>query len=294
MPEALLKVVYVVFPVFCIIGLGNLLARFRTLNLKPIIEVLLYLTIPALVISSLTEKKIHPAELAMTALGACIVVFGTGLISFIYLKLTKSRAGKGFYLTTMFMNSANMAFPVALLAFGTDGLTIVVLYYITISVLVYTVGIYIAKGKDGVSEIFKLPLLYAAVIGIWLNLGDIALPQTIKTTIDMLGDATIPMMQVCLGYQLYSTKLTDLKTSFAASVIRIFGGLAIAYLFVTVLNLDGVIRNVILLTSAMPAAVITFIMSYRYKVEPELVASTVALSTIMSIVTIPLILLWLM
>lgn len=289
-----LKVLSVVIPVFAIIGLGYVFARFRTISLKPVVDILLYLTIPALVITSLTDKKIIPGEMFLLALAACGVVLGTGLLTLIYLKATGNGDGRGMYLTTMFMNCANIPFPIALLAFGQDGLSITVLYYIAISILVYTLGIYIAKGRGGLTEIFKLPLIYATALGLGANLSGVELPAVFMTTMKMLGAATIPLMQLSLGYQLYNTKITHLKDSVAASIIRIGGGLLVAWLIVTLLGIDGLTRQIILLTSAMPSAVITFVMSYRYNVQSEQVASTVAMSTIISLITIPLILMWIL
>lgn len=290
----IVKVLSVVFPVFCIIGLGYVFARFKKISLEPIIEVLLYLTIPALVISSLSRKKLVIDDLAIVSLSAVIVILGTGLLAFAYLALIKRRDLKGFYLPVMFMNSGNMSFPLALLAFGPDGLTVAILYYIAVSLMVYSLGIYIAKGKGGISEMFRLPLIYAAGAGIALNLGDVRLPEAVINTFDMLGAATIPIMQVSLGYRLYSARLAYPGISLAGSVLRIGGGIAIAWAVVTLLGIDGMNRNIILLSSGMPAAVINFVVSHKYKVDSDLVASTVALSTLVSIVTTPILLLWIM
>jgi predicted permease len=256
-----MSILTIVFPVFCIIGLGYFFASLKKISLEPIIEVLLYLTIPALVISSLVKKSFAPGELALISVAVFGVVLGTGLISHLYLSLVKRTELRGFYLTSMFMNSGNMGFPLALLAFGTDGLAVAVIYFIAVGLLVYTLGIYIAKGKGGFSEIFKLPLVYAAVIGITLNLTGMRLPGPVFTTLDMLG--------------------------------AIGGGVAVAYILVTLLGIGGVERKVIILLSAMPSAVINFIMSYRYNLHSELVASIVAMSTFMSVVTTPLVLMWL-
>ncbi len=289
-----MSILAIVFPVFCIIGLGYLFASFKKIDLKPIIDVLLYLTIPALVVSSLTKKSYLPGDLAQIALAVAGVVLATALLSRAYLTLTKKRALRGFYLPTMFMNSGNMGFPLALLAFGTDGLAVAVVYFIAAGLLVYTLGIYIAKGKGGFTEIFKLPLIYAAVIGLTLNLGGMKLPGPVLTTLDMLGAATIPLMQLSLGHHLYSASITSLRTSIAGSVIRIGGGVAIAIVMVNLLGIDGLERKIIILSSAMPSAVITFLMSYKYRLQSELVASIVATSTFMSIVTTPLVLMWLL
>ncbi len=294
MPALILKILAVVFPVFCIIGLGYVFARFKKLSLEPVIEILLYLTIPALVISSLSKKRLVPADLATISLAALIVVLGTGLIAFIYLKIIKRTDLRGFYLPTMFMNSGNMSFPLALLAFGTDGLAVSVIYYIAISLLVYTIGIYIAKGTGGFSEIFKLPLIYASAAGIALNLLDVRLPPPVVSTVDMLGAATIPIMQVSLGYRLHSAAFTEPAISIAGSVIRIAGGFAIAYLVTLGLGIEGLNQKIILLSSSLPSAVINFIISYRYKLHSDLVASIVVTSTIISIITTPIVLMLIM
>ncbi len=251
---------------------------------------LLYLTIPALVISSLTTKKIVFRDLGVVSLVALAVVLGTGGVSFLFLTSIKKRSLKGFYLPTMFMNSGTIAFPLSLLAFGKDGLALAVIYYVCISILVYTIGIYIAKGKGGWPEMFKLPLLYAAGIGIILSTAGLRLPQVLASSIDLLGSATIPLMLISLGYRLRSTQLTSFWISACGAIIRIGAGFLIAYAFVTMFGITGLTKQILILSSSMPSAVINFIMSHRYNVNSDIVASIVVLSTIMSIVTIPIVL----
>ncbi len=286
----ILKVLSIVFPVFSIIGIGFIFARFKKISLEPIIEVLLYLTIPSLVISSLAKKPLVMAEVTAVSLAACGVVFGTGIISFLYLRLINRKELRGFYLPTMFMNSGNMAFPLALLAFGEEGLAIAIIYYVAISILVYSLGIYIAKGQGGFSEIFKLPLIYASIAGITLNLTDTTLPKSILSTVEILGNATIPLMLVSLGYRLHSIHLTSLDISIAGALIRIAGGASIAYLITVTFGIDGLNQKIIVLSSSMPSAVINFIVSYRYKLQSELVASIISVSTVLSLITTPVVL----
>ncbi len=269
-------------------------ASVKKISLDPIIDVLLYLTIPALVVSSLSKKSLAAGELATVAIAVSAVVLGTGILSYIYLSIIKRRDLRGFYLPTMFMNSGNMAFPLALLAFGEDGLAVSVLYYVAVSIMVCSLGIYIAKGKDGLTEIFKLPLIYAAIIGISLNLGNVRIPTPVLSTLDMLGWATIPLMQVSLGYRLYSTRLSHPGNSIAGSIIRIGGGFVIAYAVTGLLGMDGLNRKIIILSSTMPGAVINFIISHKYKLQSELVASLVATSTLLSVITTPIVLFYLL
>ncbi len=290
----LLKTLEVAFPVFAIIAIGYIFARLKKINLAPIVDLLLYITIPALVISSLSRKSLHTELVVTVALSACAVVAVTGIVAFLYLRLTGKKGLRGFYLPTMFMNTGNMGLPLALLAFGADGLTVGVLYYVTMSILVYTVGIYIASGRGGFREVLKLPLIYAAVAALGMNAGKMAIPGPLLTTIDMLGTATIPLMQLSLGYRLYSTKISNPLATFASSIIRIGGGFVAALLITQIFNIHGVTGKVIILASSMPSAVINFIISQRYNLDSDFVSSSVALSTLLSVVTVPIILIWLM
>ncbi|MDH4226191.1 MAG: AEC family transporter [Deltaproteobacteria bacterium] len=291
--ELVIKVLYVVFPVFSIMGLGYLLSHFKKLDIEPVLEILLYLTIPAFVISSLLKRETAAKELFLIAVAVCFVVLFVGLLTKLYIKISGKEHIRDIYLPTMFMNTGNIPFPVALLAFGEEGLSIAVVYYVALSMLVYSLGIYIAKGKDGMGEMFKLPLIYAAAIGIALNLLHAHPPEPVLKTFDMLGAATIPVMLVCLGYQLRNTKLADIKTSLSAVGIRMFGGVLAAIIIIKVLGITGLTAKIIILSSSMPSAVITFVFSHRYKMDSSLVASIVALSTVISIITVPLILLFL-
>ncbi len=286
------EVIYTVFPVFALIGIGLLFASFKKIDIGSIVEVLLYLTIPAFVISSLLKKTIETHEILTIFLAATGVVLGVGLISFIYLTLIKKRELRGFYLPTMFMNSGNMALPLVLLAFGEEGLAYAIIYYVTVGILVYTLGIYIAKGEGGWKEILKLPLLYSVLIGLYFNMTPREIPAPILNAIDILGEATIPMMLLSLGFRLKSIKISYITISLTGSVIRIFGGILVAYLIVSITNISGTAQNVILLSSAMPAAVINFVVTEKYNLQSDLVASIVFLSTILSIFTTPIILAW--
>ncbi|MFQ5441928.1 MAG: AEC family transporter [Thermodesulfobacteriota bacterium] len=290
----LIKTLSIVTPVFAIIGCGYVFAGFKKINLAPVVDILLYLTIPALVISSLSRRALNTDMLLTVAFAAFVVVAGTGLLAHIYLRVTGKRHLRGFYLPTMFMNTGNMGFPLALLAFGPDGLTVAVLYYIAISLMVYSIGIYIAKGGGGFKEIFKLPLIYAAALGIALNLSNVTMPTPLSNTFEMLGAATIPLMQLSLGYKLYSTKLSLPAMSLAGSVIRIGGGFIIAYFITWLFGIGGLTGKIIILSSSMPSAVINFIVSHKYKLDGDLVASTVAMSTIISVITVPVVLIWIM
>src|SRR5262245_12851988 len=82
---------------------------------------------------------------------------------------------------------------------------------------------------------FRLPLIYAAVAGLAVNLAQIRIPELLLQPIVMLGQATIPIMLISLGYRLYQVESLQLDHALGGSLLRVFGGFATANIAV---NLD--------------------------------------------------------
>jgi len=76
--------------------------------------------------------------------------------------LVSGFSSRGFALPTLFMNAGNMGIPLALFAFGQAGLQRATLMFVIITFLQYSLGIYILNGRSNWTEIFRLPLIYAA------------------------------------------------------------------------------------------------------------------------------------
>jgi predicted permease len=106
----------------------------------------------------------------------------------------------------------------------------------------------------------------------------------------MLGYSTIPLMLVSLGYRLHDVKSLRLGHALGGASLRIIGGFFAAYITVRVLGAEGVNRQLILLYGSLPSAVVNFVLTEKYGQDPDLAASIVVLSTLFSIVTIPVVL----
>ena len=99
-------------------------------------------------------------------------------------------------------------------------------------------------------------------------------------------------MLVSLGYRLHGIRSLTWGHSFAGALIRVVGGFASAYLTVALLGIHGINRQVILLYGSLPSAVINFMLTEKYSRDPELAASIILLSTLLSLISVPLVL-WL-
>ena len=187
------------------------------------------------------------------------------------------------------MNAGNMGFPLALFAFGEAGMQRATLMFVMLTFLQYSLGIYILNGRGNWTEIFRLPLIYAAIMGISVNLAQLRIPELLLQPITMLGQATIPIMLISLGYRLHDVESLQWGHALGGGLLRIFGGFAAANIAVNLIVAAGVNRQVLLLYGALPAAVVTFVLAEKYRQDPGLAASIVVISTFASILTIPIV-----
>jgi len=278
-----------VFPVFFIIVLGWLFARVKNINLGAVSEIILYITTPCLIFSSLLKNQVIMADFLTISLSVLVVTSGCGLATWIFLRLFHLDC-RGLYLPVMFMNAGNMALPLALLAFGPQGLSRAVVYYVISASLSYSLGVMIVSRHGHLSEVFRLPLIYAAILGISLGAFRVPLSPTLIKPFEILGGAAIPLMLLSLGYRLRNANMNSPQVAFVGAFLRIGLGFSLALLFVSLFHLQGPTRSIILLSSSMPSAVVNFILAQRYERNADLVASVILISSLLSLITTPLIL----
>lgn len=286
-----LKPVAPVFQVFLLVAAGFGFAHWKKINLGSVTEIIVYLGTPSLVFSALAAKPLVAADIAVLSAGVLLIFAVVGILIRFYFLLFGFRA-PGFALPTLFMNAGNMGIPLAFFAFGPAGMQRATLLFVVITFLQYSLGIYILNGRGNWREIFRLPLIYAAIAGLSVNLAQIHFPDMLLQPISMLGQASIPMMLISLGYRLHEVESLQWGHAFGGALVRVFGGFAAAFLAVSLINAEGINRQVLLLYGALPAAVVTFILTEKYRQSPALAASIVVLSTFLSIFTIPVVL-WL-
>ncbi|MFH1396889.1 MAG: AEC family transporter [archaeon] len=279
----------VIVPVFIVLVVSFLIGKVKKINLKPLIDLSVYLLVPALVFTSILKEEFIFKDFSMLFLSSLFVILGAGLITYIFFKVKKIKY-RGLYLPIMFMNTGNIGFPVALYAFGQAGLTQAVLYSTVGSLVIFSLGVYIAAKKMNFIEIFKLPLIYAAVFGILFAVFGINIPEVLFRPIDLIGQAAIPMQLIILGLSLSVVKVKCLKCAIYSSMARLGLGFVLALLFVSIFNVSGLTRSMIIVLSTMPSALFTIILSQRYRRNADMVASTVFVSTLLALITIPIVL----
>jgi predicted permease len=280
-----------VIPVFMLIAAGFIFAHWKKISLASVTEIIVYLGTPALVFSSLASKPLFANDILILSSGIVVIFAGVGLLIRGYFALF-GFTSRGFALPALFMNAGNMGIPLAFFAFGQAGLQRATLMFVIITFLQYSLGIYILHGRGNWRESFRLPLIYAAVAGLVINLAQVKIPEILLQPVAMLGQATIPIMLISLGYRLHEVESLQWGHAVGGTIVRIFGGFAAAIIAVNLIGAEGVNRQVLLLYGALPAAVINFVLTEKYCQDPALAASIVVISTFLSVLTIPIVL-WL-
>ncbi len=280
-------------PVVLLGALGWFLGRRARWDVRPFVDWVIYVGQPALIISAMVRHPLPLSHLAATGLADLFVVTVVGLLALAYSRFSGDR-GEELFVGSMFANAANIPLPLALFAFGAEGLSHQVIYMTVNAVLLYTVGVAIAsRGRGGWRQVFRLPLVYATAVGLVLALTGTRLPPVLERPVTMLGDTAIPLMLFTLGYSMGGRVKVDLGEVAPIVVLRIVGGGLAGLLFVWLFAPPAPVQRAILLGAFMPAAVQSFMLSAKFSQNPRRAAAAVFASTVLALFYVPLLVAWL-
>ena len=285
-----------VLPVGLIIAIGFIVGRTLSLKRSTLSQLALYVLSPALVVDSLYRTQLPFASssrlLVGFALTSATIYLAVGLVSkLLQLATPLSRAITAII---MFPNNGNMGLPVVSFALGAAGLDRAIVYMIGSSFLMFCFGPAIIKGNglfEGFKLTLRLPLIWAILLGVSLRLLSIELPWELDKGIQRLGEAAIPIALIVLGMQLSETKFKPRIKELLVVLARLIVAPAIAYFIGRLLQLETLDLQVLVLQSAMPTAVNSYIIVSEFGGDKDLVARAIVTSTLMSFITLPIILL---
>ncbi|MBD25724.1 MAG: transporter [Candidatus Marinimicrobia bacterium] len=284
------KIFSIIAPVLLIAIVGYIWRRKRMpFDTAMITDLVTYIGAPSLLFSSLLINR--PDFTAISQIvGATLLIAGVvAVMGAVFLKILDLPFST--YLPSMFVpNVGNMGLPLCLFAFGEEGLTLAVAYYAASSVLQFTAGVSIASGKISSDVIFRNPVIWAIIAAFVLLYTDVELPKWIANTTDVLAGFVIPLMLLSLGASLGHLKVETFGRSFGLAMFRLIIGFGIGLIVATAFGLQGPVRGVVIIQSAMPTAVFTYLFATRAGTCPEEVGGIVVISTVLSFITLPFLL----
>lgn len=281
-------------PILLTAGTGFALGKVFKIDLRSISRIAFYILSPCLVFISLYQTQLSGEEFGRLTLFTIITMVLLGLAAFLFgkaLRLNRQMV-TALIIINMFGNGGNYGLPLNSFAFGPEALARAVVYYVTSTVLVYSVGVVVASsGRDGIKQallgVFKVPVVYGVILAILLRLANIQLPDLFFRAIQLLSGAALPVMLIVLGLQLAEVKRPDnLKIVTAASVFQLLSGPAIGLLVAFLVGLSGPARQAAVVEASMPTAVITTILAVEYEIDPVFVTGIVLVTTLLSPLTL--------
>jgi hypothetical protein len=204
-------------------------------------------------------------------------------------------------MTTLFMNAGNMGMPVALYAFGEEGLDWAVIWVLCINTVSNVIAVYYACRHIGTQSqafrtVFTLPTIYAAAVALAMRALGLHLPSFLVSPVHLIGLSVIPVSQLLLGMQLAKVRAqvsAQLPQVILPNAIRLLVSPALAFGLVTLLGVHGLAMKVAVLMAAMPTGINMAIYATEFDAQPRLVATAVFTSTVASFVTLSVLLVWL-
>lgn len=199
----------------------------------------------------------------------------------------------------VFNNNTFMGFPIIEAMYGEKGIFYVAMFSVINNILIYTIGIVFIKQSSKIKSKFSFKTFLntgniVIVISIILYFLDFKSPKTLTETTTMLGNITTPLSMVVLGISLALmhdlSKLYKNYKLYIMSFIRmVIIPLSLLILFSFFRGMSAEIRNTLVVLSAMPGATMTITFANQYEGNVDLASSYVLLSSILSIIFVPIV-----
>lgn len=247
---------------------------------------------PCLVVSAMTGAAVSRAVIEEMFWVTLVMIVTTLLLAAIAIALARQSL-RAYLGPLVFPNAGNMGLPVCLFAFGEKGLVLAIAVFMMLSLVHFTLGIALVSGRSVLQEMVRNPIIYSIVAALVMIYGDFSLPGWLQNTVALLGDMTIPLMLITLGVSLANMQVSQMGKSAVFALLRLGIGVGVGWGVATGFGLTGVARGVVILQSAMPVAVFNYLFAVRYGREPQVVAGMVVISTLLSFVLLPALLVYL-
>ena len=275
---------------FLLIGTGMVAVKTGVLKLEnkqALSNLLVYIIVPAMVVNSYRMEfsaQILHNLLAAFGMSVLSVLLGTVITLLLTVRKADSRMPI-FRFACIFSNAAYMGFPLISALFGSEGLLYASAYVTVFNILLWTLGYGLVSGGSSVKEVarslVRTPVLYAIVVGLGIYLLQIPLPALITQPLELLAGVNTPLSMLITGMLIAAGNVRSIVTDkhiWKLASVRMFG----------VLGFHGTAAQVVTLLECCPAAAITSVFAVQFGHDEHFAAGSVVLTTLLSIITLPL------
>tara|TARA_B100001741_G_scaffold309522_1_gene307318 strand:- start:447 stop:1346 length:900 start_codon:yes stop_codon:yes gene_type:complete len=289
--ELYLKLIDVLFPVFFIIGIGYYIGKKDPkFNTKFITNFAGTIGTPAMIFYTITTTGVTLEIFIEYFIYATLIIGVFSIVGFIFLLILKKDP-----ITELppliLPNTGNMGVPICLFAYGTAGLGVASAIASVIILFHFTIGIFLASKKFSFLILIKNGPIYGIITAVLFLFFQWDVPGYLENTTFLLTYTTIFLVLMSLGVALTRLKVVSWTHATILGAVRVILGPIIGFVLIKFLNLNGFMAGVLLIQSAMPSAVLTYLVGSMYskKKAVDNIASVIVSSTLMSFITVPII-----
>ena len=291
-----------ILSIILMIGLGYVLKRIDFLaekDIGPLNKVVMYILMPCMIFHALYYADLSLISklgiLPIVILASSLI---TGAVSYIILKQFNFDDVKlwSVLVTVMIANTAFMGYPVNLGIYGQEGflraifcdIATLCIFLILSFILILKFG---GTAKTAVRKITFFPPLWAVILGLSFNFLNIPIGPVLDNTINYLGQGAIPLIMLALGLSIDFSGLSRSKSMIVfTSIFKLMFFPFVAFLFVSFLGLSDLQYNVTIIEAAMPSGMLSLLLSISYKLDYQLTSDCILINTVISLITLPIIL----
>ena len=287
--EIYFKLIEILFPVFFVIGIGYYLGKKDPkFNTNFITDLTGKFGTPALIFYSLTSTGIDLQTFIKFFSYKIILILGFSIIGLLTLFITKRDLIRELP-PLILPNNGNIGLSICLFAYGSQGLGVAGSIATVIMLFHFTIGVFLAKKAFDFRILFKNGPIYGILLAIAFLYFDAEVPTFLENTTFLISYATIFLVLMSLGIALTKLKVFSLRLSLINSFSRMVLGPILGFTLIKFLNLDGVEAGVFFIQSAMPSAILTYLVGSMYSPKKVIdsIASTIFVTTIISFLTLP-------
>jgi malate permease and related proteins len=283
-----------------IMGIGILARKKGMLNAEvnsKLSDFLLNITLPCLIVTSFSFE--YSAEMMnnvkMIFFYSVLIHIVLILISKVFAVKFSEGSRKVIRFVTIFSNSGFMGFPVLLGLYGNIGVFYGAVFNVPWNIFMLSFGSMLFTGNKDLKSMRKViihPGIIATVIGMLMFVFSLSMPLPLGKALASVGAMTTPLSMIIVGSMLAEIKLKEVFSGFAVyyvSAVRLIAAPLITLAIMKLLNADHLLTEIAVTIEAMPAAVIATVLANKFGGDTKLASRCVFISTIISMVTIPLI-----
>lgn len=290
----IVTVLEIVAPVFLLALVGFIWVRMGfEYRVQFVTRLAMTLAVPCLMFTALMKTEVDPNALTtlfFASLAAYGAIAALGALGFWLAGFSQQTYLAPF----VFGNTGNLGLPLALFAFGVEGLGYAMVVFAVMAVLSFTFGIWVVSGGGSAMKALKEPVVAATLLGALFLWQGWETPIFLTNALDLIGQMAIPMMLITLGVAVARLTPGRIGQAIVLSLIKLILCAAIAYSIGTAIGLGDIARAVLVVQIATPVAVTSYLLAEKYGGDADAVAGLVVVSTVMSVAAIPLLLAFLL